>query len=50
MGRVAMYGSRLTDWRDTSRTGKQTSPLSPDLSEMNITGQLEMDWLNQQTY
>jgi hypothetical protein len=50
MGKIFMHGSRLTDWRETSRTGTQTTLLSPNLAEMEISGKLETAWLNQQTY
>jgi hypothetical protein len=49
IGLVSLHGHRLPDWRESGRTGKYTHKLSETLEDLKISGQLNTDWLNQQT-
>ena len=45
MGRVALYGERLSRWRAAGRTGSDTTPLAPGLEGIDLSRPADIAWL-----
>lgn len=44
-GRVELYGQRLPAWRQAGREGANTVPLSPNITEIDFSKKIQLDWL-----